>query len=424
VKELNEMKFKRYNDIENVERKQTLEYIREGQFDQGIWEVREKVHGQNMQISKDSEGIQWGKRSGLISPDSNFGGFLVFKNKLEVSINCLYDYVIKELKSGHVTVRIFGENCGGEYKHEKVEPIKTAMKIQHGVWYSPDNQFLAFDIMVNEEFVSGREFDMYCKLFDIPYLPILFRGTFDECLEYNPLFESLVYQQFNLPKIDNNFAEGVVIKPDKPKWFHNKTRVILKNKTEKFKEVSRNRNKEKKQCKFEDLSPEFHNLVTEMEKYVTPNRLVNVLSKMGDITDKDFRKIIKELSTDVMKDFLKDFTNQFSKLGGEQGLFYKKCGQLSSELLRPNFRNIIDGTFDPFKDEELGIRIETTINEIDLDPSDTVILNDVGETFTEHPEILKDVLENIIIDKSEIVITPIVKIDVSLENKEKNDLED
>jgi uncharacterized protein YlzI (FlbEa/FlbD family) len=42
--------------------------------------------------------------------------------------------------------------------------------------------------------------------------------------------------RFALPELNDNHAEGVVIKPNVSAWFHSGSRVILKNKTERFTE--------------------------------------------------------------------------------------------------------------------------------------------------------------------------------------------
>ena len=51
---------------------------------------------------------------------------------------------------------------------------------------------------------------------------------FEECLKYSNLFQTKIPEMYGLEPIENNIAEGVVIKPVKDLRFGNGQRVILK----------------------------------------------------------------------------------------------------------------------------------------------------------------------------------------------------
>ena len=95
-----------------------------------------------------------------------------------------------------------------------------------------------------------------------------------------------------------------------------------------------------------ELSREAADLLAEMESLVAENRLRNVLSKFGPVTDKDFGTLIQLFSADVLKDFEKDHEGEFEALQkSERKQLTKTLGQSCAYLIRMNFRNILDGEF-------------------------------------------------------------------------------
>jgi len=81
-----------------------------------------------------------------------------------------------------------------------------------------------------------------------------------------------------------------------------------------------------------------------MCSYISENRLRNVLSKIGQVTQKDFGKILGALAVDVIEDYKKDF-NAPELEGKEEKLVNKLLNGEAATLIRKNFVNIIDGEF-------------------------------------------------------------------------------
>lgn len=99
-------------------------------------------------------------------------------------------------------------------------------------------------------------------------------------------------------------CEGNVIKPIEPAYFWSGSRVILKNKNEKFSEISKSKsNKVKKEKQEVKLSDEANKLFEIANTYITENRLRNVLSKMEKITDRHFGVVVGNFIKDTMTDF-------------------------------------------------------------------------------------------------------------------------
>jgi len=141
----------------------------------------------------------------------------------------------------------------------------------------------------------------------------------------------------------------VVIKPLDARFFPSGDRVILKNKNEKFKEVSEKKSKQKitgDSIEIVSLTEENKVLAEEASDYITVNRLHNVISKIGTVTDKDFGKLSGLFTQDVIKEFRKDHEEKLNTVDKEQmKLIQNHIKTLCCEMVRTDFVNIIDGTF-------------------------------------------------------------------------------
>ena len=130
------------------------------------------------------------------------------------------------------------------------------------------------------------DYDEFMKILSevkISYVEPLFIGSLDDCLLYPEKFITHIPNLHNLPIIENNYAEGIVIKPSKPLYLSS-SRIILKKKIEKFNE------RRSKPYKLREDTTITHKILD----YITENRLHNVISKIGYVTEKDFSKLMKE----------------------------------------------------------------------------------------------------------------------------------
>lgn len=347
------MKFQKYSSIENSYRVQTVELIRMYGFDQGHWVLLEKVHGSNFSIWFDGKTMKCAKRSGWLSPTESFYNFQTVLDEVEEKVKTIFSTLhdktwrisnTKGIKQSPKSITVFGELCGGFYDHPDVPRNPKAIKVQKEVQYHPENKMMAFDVKVDDEFVSVDDANTLLEFTFFDMLPVLFRGSFDECLEFPPVFNSHVAHDFGLPAIEGNVGEGYVIKPVRPLRFDSGERVILKNKNDKFKEkVQKNKGTGVK--KIPSLSPEAYEAIENIKMFINENRLRNVLSKIGPI-QKDFKKIMSEFSTDIMTDFMKEFGTEFTPIEKkERKIIMKLLGHDASNLIRGNFANILDGNF-------------------------------------------------------------------------------
>lgn len=327
------MNFRKYNSIENSYRKPYLEILREEGFFKHTYVVQEKVHGSNLSFITDGKSIQTAKRTDLLDEQEKFYNFQEVRDKYADRILKAFALVKNQFPETEF-VSIYGELFGGTYAHKEVEAVKGSVKVQKGIFYAPHNDFYAFDIRINnEKYLGVEEANAIFEELDFFYAKTLEKGDLETCLAYPNLFNSFIAQWLGLPEIEDNVAEGTIIKPVKPLYLKNGSRVLLKNKNEKWEEKAKRHNRGEKKAIV--LSEGLQSLQTEIADYVTVNRLNNVISKIGEVSPKQYGKLIGLLSRDALEDFLKDFAEPYQQLEKqEQKLLNKSLNKLASKLIR------------------------------------------------------------------------------------------
>jgi len=342
------MEFTKYSSIENTYRQAEIERIIQQGKSGGTWRVSEKVHGANASIWYDGQEMKMAKRTSFLGQFDDFYNWETVLDAERPKVENLWNgYCVQ--RNIKVLV-LYGEIFGGNYPHPDVPKNVHASQVQKGIFYSPNNLFYCFDIKVQNTDEHWNYLDEMCKgelcmkhniLWDNP----LAEGTFEECLKYPNAFDSIIPQMLELPEIKPNICEGVVIKPVYPQFFNSGDRVILKNKNDKFSEVAHGK-KEPREKVPVTLSDEGSQLLSVISNHITENRLRNVVSKVGAITDKDFGKILGMFQKDVMEDFLKDWKDQFLTLEAiERKQIQKELSTECGNLIRCNFLNMIDNRF-------------------------------------------------------------------------------
>lgn len=335
------MEFKKYQSIKNSYRQKFMDELLMEGLDGGQWEVTEKIHGANGSFTYDGEELKFAKRSGFISDDENFYNHHIVVEKYTEKIKDIFHAInlyagisINPVK--YITV--YGELFGASYPHPEVQK-KSIKAIQKGVYYSPDVEFLAFDIYLgyedHREEVSRKVFRTICKAVGLPYAIPLFEGTLSECLEYPNHYQTTIPGLLGLPEIENNICEGNVIRPLTPKYTSLSERVILKNKNEKFTEKDKS-NKPPKVNKTIKMSESASFLLSEMSSLINENRVHSVLSKFGPVKGSDFGKVMKLLTVDVMQEFIGLHKEAYSQLEKDESKYIQKfLGQNAAKVIRP-----------------------------------------------------------------------------------------
>ena len=336
------MDFKKFQSIENSYRQKEIQSIQIN-FPNEQFVVQEKIHGSNFSFWTDGKVVKCAKRSAFIKDDESFFGYEALLDTYEKHILYLFEELRtdKYLNEDLTELAIFGEIYGGTYPHPDV-PRQNVSKVQGGVYYSPDVNFIAFDIKANGVYVDFKKFKTVCMVGKIPYLDAIASGTFEECLAVANEYPSTLPAMHGLPEIDGNGCEGNVIRPVNTLYFGNGKRVILKNKNEAFSEKKQGKKEPKVQV---DVPKEIQDIQLEAVQYINDNRLRNVISKVGEVTQKDFGKLLGLLSKDVMDDLAKDFPKVLELDNVQRKMVTRLLNNECGNLIRPNFSNIIDGNY-------------------------------------------------------------------------------
>lgn len=304
--------FHKYPSIENAGLEKFINKIKLHGFGNNEYCITEKIHGANTQICynyKTNE-FEYGKRTCQIASDEKCYNVQNEFEKIKEKVVFLANLIISKTQKDIETVIVYGEIFGGCYPHKEVSRDNKATKVQKGVYYSPHNEWRAFDVaytVTGEDkfyFLCGHDFFDFCKEADIETVPLLTITTsLDEALKYPNDKPSIVYQQFNLPQLEDNIMEGVVIKPwDSDLWM-GQSRVIIKNKNARFAEKSH----EKKVNIQIDVPETVKKAMEEMSAFITEARVNNVISHLGEVSAKDVGKIIGLVSVDVLEDYKKEY---------------------------------------------------------------------------------------------------------------------
>jgi Rnl2 family RNA ligase len=336
------MKFKKYSSIDNAYRTKTVNYITECGAATGEWVSTLKIHGANYSIWSDGKTVRHGKRSGFIKGDSFYGDYnfdydqnaINMTNHLRSIIQC-------------DVVSIHGEIYGGLYNHPDVKRDASAVRVQKEVQYIPFNDFIVFDIKADNILLDHDFVIDLCAKYGFDHVPVLARGSFYDLMKMDVKFLDPLGTLKGLPQIENNYAEGWVLKPVRPKFFGNGERIILKGKNPDLSERCGGKRTKPPKVVIE-LSDEATKLKDILFEYFNDNRLRNVLSHgdIENITSKDFGRLLGLFSKDGFSDFLKDYEDEWNKLEKKEQVKIKKnMNRIAGDVIRPNFVNIIDGEF-------------------------------------------------------------------------------
>jgi Rnl2 family RNA ligase len=294
--------FKKYNTIENTYREKVIEQVHLHGYGNETYVVQEKVHGANFSFICDGKNVHVAKRTAIIEENEPFNNYLFVLETYKERILKLFSFIQSDIPEVH-TIHVYGELFGGCYEHPEVKKVPNMVKVQKGISYSPKNDFYAFDICINQEqYLDVHQANTYFEKLDMFYAKTLFEGNLQDCLAYPNVFSTHIPLWLGLQEMENNFCEGVIIRPSKNKIFRNGSRVILKNKNERWSEKSN----VKKVVKPVEFTEEETTLWNILNSYLTENRLVNVQSKLGKFQIKAIGKTIGFFAKDTLEDFTKE----------------------------------------------------------------------------------------------------------------------
>lgn len=337
--------FKKYSSIENASARDYMQKVKMEMPYNLEWVVQEKVHGSNTSFLCDGSEVRFAKRTSLLDDNDWFYEFQSLLQAYKPRVLSLF-LRIKNLYPEVESIAVFGEMFGGRYAHESVAAEKDITLIQKGVNYTPGHEFYAFDIYLLENgegrYLSVDDANALFEAEGFFYAATLFRGSLADCLAFPNAFQSKISQWLGLPDIDDNICEGVVIRPVEPQYLRNGSRVLIKNKNERFaeKKSAKQRNKlfaAPVPCCSEALQQ----LQTEIDAYITINRLNNVVSHIGEVAfPKDFGKVMGLFAKDILDDLIKEHDQAYLALDkSEQKALNRKISKMAGSFLEKAIDN-------------------------------------------------------------------------------------
>ena len=327
------MEFIKYNSIENSFRQEFINSIYDQGFSGDEFIVQEKVHGANFSFYTDGKEIKYAKRTQLIDSNESFFNHKLIAEKYKNKLFKVFE-IVKQNYPETIFISVIGEIFGGIYPHKDVLPNNNSVIVQNGIWYCPYNDFYAFDILINNKhFLDVYEINEIFEKVGFFYAKTLFSGNFKNAINFSNKFNSQIPDWLGLPTIDENICEGTIIKPNKTVFLKNGSRLIIKNKNEKWEEKMAN--KSPKPDLTLEISAKSKEILFELEKYLTLNRLNNLLSKLGGIQGTDSRKISGLLIKDILDEFTKDFGNILKDIDNkEKKLMNSYLNNEAAKLIR------------------------------------------------------------------------------------------
>ncbi len=305
--------FYKYPSIENTYNEKFLGLVKDNGFSGQSFCISEKVHGSNLQVgySLTEDKFIFGSRSNILKEDESFYNYLECMAPLKSKVKELAVWMKNRFLIGKqelLDVTVYGEIFGGSYPHPMVPRDSHAVRVNKGVFYSPKNQWLAFDIayslkgLPEHKFLCGLEFVNLCRKFGIPFIPVLkVVPDLESALRFEPVFKSGIYRFFELPELADNMAEGVVIRGWYRDLWAGGHRVILKNKCEKFRE----KKSEKKIVINEEYPLHVEAAIREAAAYVNEARVQNAVSKVGGQALENIGKVIAMVNADILEEYEK-----------------------------------------------------------------------------------------------------------------------
>lgn len=328
------MNFQKYSSLENHTNSKFLtkvfDFLDVNAMRNTQFVAREKIHGTNFSVIITKDSIQPAKRTGPITETEKFFGYEDLMAKYKTNFQSIQQNDL--IQSLGYTYQIFGEYAGGNIQKE----------VDYG-----EKDFYVFDVLITDNFgeiryASDAWMATIATNAKLKIAPLIKRGTLEELLklpvefesvigEYDEMFErmgqytSVSFEHEQRPPADN-VAEGLVIKPNEPLFLGGGSRIAIKYKTDAFKEKGKAQ-KPKIPVPLSDADQE---LLSKFSEFVTTNRVSNVASHLGELTAKDFGKVMGLTMRDIFieaerESLTIDVANAPSKLKNELQKMVQSC---------------------------------------------------------------------------------------------------
>lgn len=288
----------------------------------GTWVALEKLHGAHFVVAVKGREVRFGKRKEWLASDTPFFGWQL----LAEGIRALVLRITQATEPAECVV--YGELIGGAYPHSNVAVVPGLSAVQTGIWYAPDLHWVIFDILVASSdedegvFLAHNEIESLAHELGFLVPPLIRRGRRTE-LESVPVraptrFPTLL----GLPVIDDNIAEGIILKPDAR--LAPSERPVIKRKISEFDDA-----------KFDESAAwapgrlSVEELLEWVDRLVNAARLQSARSKVGE----ERRAVVDEVVLDVAIDLELAFHEAWEAIGAEGQTRLLERARLLAEAL-------------------------------------------------------------------------------------------
>ncbi|MDI2128489.1 RNA ligase family protein [Yinghuangia seranimata] len=182
------------------------------------WVAAEKVHGAHFAVVCDGAGVRPAKRRDVLGDGSLDAFFGVSRIWPELAVAAArFVEAVRAGSSGAVPVTLYGELAGGRYPHPVVPAEPGVEPVQTGVWYAPGLHWLLFDAAVDVGdgvlWLADRAVREAAATAGLACVPPLGHGRLNALQELPRTFPTRVPAVLGLPELEDNLAEGYVLKP-------------------------------------------------------------------------------------------------------------------------------------------------------------------------------------------------------------------
>lgn len=335
------MKFMKFTSLDNVVSQSTVHRVEgSGLTHPSVqWMVTEKIHGANFAMYSDGENFEFASRTAILCKDINFfDGQRVAEEHREKVLSLakgFLDHLRGKIKLdtgdelvGVPYIILYGELFGGSVQKNMPYPDKqnfavfdfvTVLDIENKDVLSKvfDLGDLGGTVQIEDKIVLAPSNKLYSLggLRNLGFMtaPILRVGTFEECMALSNDFTSTLTDvaKVNNLKLSPEFrelrckSEGLVIEPVVG-TFNKQARVYLKSRSPKFETKKYEPKKNVNQMHLDNMSAKALFVLNGVEERICEDRFDSVVSKIGEVTMRDFNKIAGLMLQDAMEDFEKD----------------------------------------------------------------------------------------------------------------------
>jgi Rnl2 family RNA ligase len=286
------------------------------------WVATEKVHGAHFAlvcttVDSHTVGVQPAKRREVLAEDELDGFFGVSRiwPGLSVAAARCAALLCGAADGEDAVVTLYGELAGGRYPHPDVGSLEGVEPVQTGVWYAPGLFWLVFDAQMavgeRQWWVAERDLRAAAAEAGLLSVPVLGRGALKQLQDLPATFPSRVPGLFGLPELEDNLAEGYVLKPAVA-WEEGAARPVLKVKQKAFAEDERFAGARPYIAPPEGAAGVPAWLVVQATAFLTPARAAAAVSKLGP------GSATEVVATEVANDAVDEIAEELGGLDPEQ----------------------------------------------------------------------------------------------------------